>query len=63
MTGLSLSQRMRLFNPPAEARRILLEFHYTPKHAGWLNIAEIEIGEMNKQCLDRRIEGIGVADN
>lgn len=54
---------MRLFNPPAEARRILLEFHYTPKHAGWLNIAEIEIGEMNKQCLDRRIEGIGVADN
>jgi transposase len=43
--------------PPAEARRILqrLEFHYTPKHASWLNMAEIEIGTMNQQCLDRRI--------
>ena len=43
--------------PPAEARRILrrLEFHYTPKHASWLNMAEIEIGNMNQQCLDRRI--------
>ena len=43
--------------PPAEARRILnkLEFHYTPKHASWLNMAEIEIGVMSRQCLDRRI--------
>jgi len=43
--------------PPEEARRILrrLEFHYTPKHASWLNMAEIEIGNMNQQCLDRRI--------
>ncbi len=43
--------------PPDEARRILkrLEFHYTPKHASWLNMAEIEIGVMNRQCLDRRI--------
>lgn len=43
--------------PAAEARRILkrLEFNYTPKHASWLNMAEIEIGVMNKQCLDRRI--------
>lgn len=42
---------------PAEARRILsrLEFHFTPKHASWLNIVEIEIGVMVKQCLDRRI--------
>ena len=42
---------------PAEARRILscLEFHYTPKHASWLNMVEIEIGVMVKQCLDRRI--------
>lgn len=42
---------------PQEARRILdrIEFHYTPKHASWLNMAEIEIGVMNKQCLDRRI--------
>jgi transposase len=42
---------------PAEARRILsrLEFHFTPKHASWLNIVEIEIGVMVAQCLDRRI--------
>jgi len=43
--------------PAAEARRILsrLEFHYTPKHASWLNMVEIEIGVMVSQCLDRRI--------
>jgi transposase len=43
--------------PPAEARRILsrLEFHFTPKHASWLNMVEIEIGVMVAQCLDRRI--------
>ena len=42
---------------PAEARRILrrLEFHYTPKHASWLNMVEIEIGVLVAQCLDRRI--------
>jgi len=42
---------------PTEARRILrkLEFHFTPKHASWLNMVEIEIGVLSKQCLDRRI--------
>jgi transposase len=42
---------------PEEARRILrrIEFHYTPKHASWLNMVEIEIGVMVGQCLDRRI--------
>ena len=42
---------------PEEARRILrkLEFHYTPKHGSWLNMAEIEIGIMTRQCLKRRI--------
>ena len=42
---------------PAEARRILarLEFHFTPKHASWLNMVEIEIGVMVRQALDRRI--------
>jgi transposase len=42
---------------PNEARRILrrLEFHFTPKHASWLNMVEIEIGVMVNQCLDRRI--------
>lgn len=43
---------------PAEARRILrrLEFYYTPKHASWLNMVEIEIGVLRGQCLDRRID-------
>jgi hypothetical protein len=42
---------------PQEARRILrkLEFHYTPKHGSWLNIAEIELSVFSRQCLDRRI--------
>lgn len=43
--------------PPEEARRILkkLEFHFTPKHASWLNMVEIEIGVLRGQCLNRRI--------
>jgi len=42
---------------PEEARRILsrIELHFTPKHASWLNMVEIEIGVMVRQCLDRRI--------
>ena len=42
---------------PAEARRLLnkLEFHYTPKHGSWLNMAEIEFSVLTRQCLDRRI--------
>ena len=53
-TGSSLYETF----PPAEARRLLdrLEFHYTPKHASWLNMAEIEIGVLNRQCLHRRID-------
>ena len=43
--------------PAAEAHRVLrrLEFHYTPKHASWLNMVEIEIGVLRGQCLNRRI--------
>lgn len=43
---------------PAEARRIAqkLEWHYTPKHASWLNMVEIEIGIVARQCLKRRME-------
>ncbi len=42
---------------PEEARRLLkrLEFHYTPKHGSWLNMAEIEFSVLGRQCLDRRI--------
>src|SRR5947209_5724755 len=43
---------------PAEARRILrrLEFHYTPRHASWLNMVECEISVLQRQCLGRRID-------
>jgi hypothetical protein len=43
---------------PTEARRILrrLEFHYTPKHASWLNMVECEISVLQRQCLGRRID-------
>ena len=46
--------------PPAEARRIIkrLEIHYTPKHGSWLNMAEIELNVMTRQCLSRRIDTI-----
>ena len=42
---------------PAEAKRVLdrLEFHYTPKHSSWLNMAEIELSVLSGQCLDQRI--------
>ena len=45
-----------------EAERILskIELHYTPKHASWLNAAEIEINVMDIECTDRRIEDIGL---
>ena len=43
--------------PPAEARRILdrIEWHYTPVHGSWLNLAELEWSVLQRQCLDRRI--------
>ena len=46
--------------PAPEARRIIkrLEIHYTPKHGSWLDIAEIELNVMTRQCLSRRIESI-----
>jgi transposase len=45
------------FFPPGEAKRILdrLEFHFTPKHGSWLNMAEIELSVLNRQCLNRCI--------
>ncbi len=47
---------------PAEARRILrrVEFHYTPKHGSWLNMAEIEIALFARGCLSRRVESMPV---
>ena len=47
--------------PPAEARRLWdrLEVHHTPKHGSWLNIAELELSALGRQCLDRRIADRG----
>jgi len=43
--------------PPAEAKRLAdrLEIHNTPKHGSWLNMAEIELSALSRQCLDRRL--------
>lgn len=48
--------------PPAEARRLLqrVEFHYTPTHGSWLNMAEIEISIFARGCLSRRVESMQV---
>ena len=44
--------------PAAEARRLVerFEWHYTPKHGSWLDMAESELGVLSSQCLDRRIQ-------
>jgi hypothetical protein len=46
--------------PAPEARRLAerIEFHYTPKHGSWLNVAEIELSALARQCLDRRIASL-----
>jgi hypothetical protein len=48
--------------PPAEAKRLAdrLDIRYTPKHGSWLNIAEIELSVLTKQCLTRRIADINI---
>ncbi len=50
--------------PPAEARRIAnrFEWHYTPKHGSWLNMAEAELSVLARQCLARRIPDIATLD-
>jgi len=46
--------------PPAEASMLVkrLEIHHTPKHGSWLNIAEIELSALTRQCLDRRLDNL-----
>jgi DDE superfamily endonuclease len=50
---------------PAEAFALAqrLEIHHTPKHGSWLNIAEIELSALTRQCLDRRINDLGTLNN
>jgi DDE superfamily endonuclease len=49
--------------PPAEAHRLVerFEWHFTPKHGSWLNMAEVELSALSSQCLDRRIQDIRTA--
>ena len=62
MDNLNIHKPASLYKkyPPAEARRIIrrLEIHYTPKHGSWLNMAEIELNVMTRQCLIRRIDSL-----
>ena len=57
--NLSIHSKASLYQafPAPEARRLVerFEWHYTPKHGSWLNLAESELGVLTKQCLDRRI--------
>ncbi len=57
----ALSSLYKAF-PAPEARRIAkrLEIHYTPKHGSWLDIAEIELNVMTRQCLSRRIDDLAL---
>ncbi len=57
--NLSIHSKASLYEafPAAEARRLVerFEWHYTPKHGSWLNLAELELGVLSSQGLDRRI--------
>jgi DDE superfamily endonuclease len=59
MDNLNTHQLASLYEafPPAEARRLAqkLEIHFTPKHGSWLNMAEIELSILSRQCLNRRL--------
>lgn len=60
MDNLNTHNKSSLYEAfePAEAKRIAdkLEIHYTPKHGSWLDMAEIELGILSRQCLSRRID-------
>ncbi len=62
MDNLNTHNKSSLYEAfkPAEAKRIAnkLEIHYTPKHGSWLDMAEIELGILSRQCLGRRIENM-----
>src|SRR5207247_8527504 len=57
--NLNIHRKTPLYEavPAAEARRLVdrFEWHYTPKHGSWLDLAESELGVLTSQCLDRRI--------
>jgi len=53
------------YYPPEEARRIIkrLEVHYTPVHGSWLNVAEIELSVMSRQCTKRRLSSMEILND
>ena len=59
MDNLNIHSPASLYEafPPAEAKRLAdrLEIHHTPRHGSWLNMAEIELAILQRQCLDRRL--------
>ena len=59
MDNLNTHHKSSLYEifDPSEAKRLAdsFEIHYTPKHGSWLNMAEIELSHLNRQCLNRRI--------
>ena len=67
MDNLNIHKLASLYEafPPEQARRIAdrLEIHHTPKHGSWLNMAEIELSVLSRQCLDRRIESMAAMRN
>lgn len=62
MDNLNIHSPASLYEafPPAEAKRLAdkLEIHHTPKHGSWLNMAEIELSVLRRQCLDRRLPDV-----
>ena len=62
MDNLNTHNKSSLYEAfePAEAKRIAdkLEIHYTPKHGSWLDMDEIELGILSRQCLSRRIDNM-----
>lgn len=67
MDNLNTHNKASLYEAfePHEAKRLAdrLEIHYTPKHGSWLNMAEIELSHLSRQCLDRRIESKEILKN
>ena len=66
MDNLNTHHKSSLYEAfdPVEAKRVAdrFEIHYTPKHGSWLNMAEIELSHLSRQCLDRRISQKDIVD-
>jgi len=66
MDNLNTHKKASLYEAfePGEAKRIAdkLEIHYSPKHGSWLNMAEIEMSAMSRQCLSERMDNVGRLD-